>query len=120
MKLAEQRVLAATLVFAVAVHAGKTLGQTTAATQGQSPQAQSVQSPSDSSTPESLPLGNRERSFFSLPPEASLAPQLLFDFKDSDIKFELESLMNILSSLWLKPGGNEDCLWLLDWSCFKG
>jgi len=96
MRLAEQGVFAATLLFAVAVCTTKTSGQTASATSGQSRQVQSVQSPSDPHALENLPLGNQDRSSFSFLPEVSLASQLLFDFKDSDIKFKLESLMNIL------------------------
>jgi hypothetical protein len=84
MSLAVQRVLTATLLFAVATHAGTTLAQTTlSATREQSPSAY----PSS---------GNQTPSFFPLAPGFSLTPQALFDFKDSDIKFKLETLMNIL------------------------
>jgi hypothetical protein len=84
MSLAQQRVLAATLLFAVTSHAGTTLAQTTLSpTREQSPSAYRLS-------------GNQTPSFFPLAPEFSLAPQPWFDFKDSGIKFKLETLMNIL------------------------
>jgi hypothetical protein len=83
MSPAAQRVLAATLLFAVTSHAGTTLAQTTlSATREQSPSAYRSS-------------GNQTPSFFPLAPEF-LPPQPLFDFKDSSIKFKLETLMNIL------------------------
>jgi len=83
MTLAQQRVLAAALLFAVTSQAGTTLAQTTLSAAGE-------QSPAYRSS------GNQTPSFFPQAPEFSLAPQALFDFKDSDIKFKLEILMNIL------------------------
>jgi hypothetical protein len=84
MSLAQQRVLAAILLFAVTSHAGTTRAQTTlSATREQSPSAYRLS-------------GNQIPSFFPLAPEFSLAPQPWFDFKDSGIKFKLETLMNIL------------------------
>jgi hypothetical protein len=90
MSLAQQRVLAATLLFAVTSHAGTTLAQTemSASREQLSPVQQSPSAYRSS--------GNQPQSFFQLAPEFSLAPQALFDFKDSDIKFKLETLMNIL------------------------
>jgi hypothetical protein len=84
MSIAEQRVLAATLLFAVTAHAGTTLAQTTlSASREQSPSA--IRS-----------SGNQTPYFFPVVPEFSLAPQPLFDFKDSGVKFKLETLMHIL------------------------
>jgi hypothetical protein len=90
MSLAQQRVLAATLLFAVTTHAGTTVAQTemSASSEQLSPAQQSPSAYRSS--------GNQTPSFFPLAPEFSLAPQALFDFKDSDIKFKLETLMNIL------------------------
>jgi hypothetical protein len=90
MSLAQQRVLAATLLFAVTSHPGTTLAQTemSASREQLSPVQQSPSAYRSS--------GNQPQSFFQLAPEFSLAPQALFDFKDSDIKFKLEILMNIL------------------------
>jgi hypothetical protein len=90
MSLAQQRVLAATLLFAVTTHAGTTVAQTemSASSKQLSPAQQSPSAYRSS--------GNQTPSFFPLAPEFSLAPQALFDFKDSDIKFKLETLMNIL------------------------
>src|SRR5208337_416225 len=85
MTLSEQLILAATLVLAMAASGEKAMGQTAPlATRQQSTQGQGTQAPSASLTPEKLPLET---------PDSSL---LLFDFRDSDIKFKLESLMNIL------------------------
>ena len=84
MSIAEQRVLAATLLFAVTAHAGTTLAQTTlSASREQSPSAYRSS-------------GNQTPYFFPGAPEFSLAPQPLFDFNDSGVKFKLETLMNIL------------------------
>jgi hypothetical protein len=90
MSLAQQRVLAATLLFAVTSHPGTTLAQTemSASREQLSPVQQSPSAYRSS--------GNQPQSFFQQAPEFSLAPQALFDFKDSDIKFKLETLMNIL------------------------
>jgi len=80
MTLTVQRVLAATLVLATAALGGKAKGQTApSATWEQSPQVKSL--PSAPLTPQDLPPGN---------------PASLFDFKDSDIKFQLSTLMNTL------------------------
>lgn len=66
MTLTKQLILAATLVFAMAVSGRKASGQV---------------APSANLTRQNLPLEN---------------PALLFDFKDSDIKFSLTRLMNVL------------------------
>jgi hypothetical protein len=61
--------------------------------------AQSLQVQSSSPAPlapENLPLGSRAQSLSSWTPEVSSTPQALFDFKDSDIKFNLQSLMKVL------------------------
>jgi hypothetical protein len=84
MSIAEQRVLAAILLFAVTADAGTTLAQTTlSASREQSPSAYRSS-------------GNQPPYFFPGAPEFSLAPQPLFDFKDSGVKFKLETLMNML------------------------
>jgi hypothetical protein len=46
--------------------------------------------------PQNLPLENPSRSLFSFLPEVLPTPQALFDFRDSDIKFRLASLMSVL------------------------
>src|SRR5208337_3713076 len=85
MTLSEQLILAATLVLAMAGSGGKAMGQTAPyATRQQSTQMQGTPAPAASLTPEKLPLEILDPSL------------LLFDFSDSDIKFKLESLMNIL------------------------
>jgi len=66
-------------------------GQTPpAATWEQSPQVRSVQSPSASLPQSEMPPGNPDTALLGQ------APQPLFDFKDSDIKFNLRSLMKVL------------------------
>src|SRR5271166_6793514 len=80
MTLTGQRILAATLVLATAALGGKAKGQTApSATWEQSPQVKSL--PSAPLTPQDLPPEN---------------PASLFDFKESDIKFQLSTLMNTL------------------------
>ena len=64
------------------------------ATREQSPPVQSQ--PSDFLTLENLPLRNQNPSLWLPAPEVSWPPQPLFDFKDSDIKFKLGSLMKVL------------------------
>lgn len=62
-------------------------------------QEQSLQlhsSPSRSPVPEGRLSGNQGSCLFLLAPEFSLTFQPLFDLKDCDIKFKLETLMNIL------------------------
>lgn len=66
------------------------------ATGDATPQVQSSHPLPYSLASEDLPLVNRDPAHFSQVPENSLLPQPLFDFKDSDVKFKLETLMNIL------------------------
>jgi len=98
MTLTELCILAATVVFALAASGGEAMGQAApSASPQQSTQMQETPAPSASFTPERLPLENLDRAFFFVVPEISYPPpQLLFDFRDTDIKFRLESLMNIL------------------------
>ena len=97
MTLSEQLFLAATLVLAMAGSGGKAMGQTAPyATRQQSTQMQGTPAPAASLTPEKLPLETLDPSLFLVAPEISCPPQPLFDFRDSDIKFKLEKLMNIL------------------------
>jgi hypothetical protein len=79
MRKTRQRILAATLMFALATA-----------------EAQTSQSPSIPIVPRGLPSENTGSSH-SLPvPEVALARPPLFDFNDSATKFRLESLMKIL------------------------
>src|SRR5271157_3180476 len=97
MTLSEQLILAATLVLAMAASGGKAMGQTApSATRQQSTQRQGTPAPSASLTPEKLPLETLDPSLFLVAPGISCPPQPLLDFRDSDIKFKLEKLMNIL------------------------
>jgi len=97
MTLTEQRILAALLVLATAASGLTALGQIAPrAPREQSPQVQSSPSPSAPVAPENLPLKVHDSSLFPPAPEVSCACQPLFDFKESDIKFNLASLMNTL------------------------
>ncbi len=98
MTRTEQRILAATLAFALAASGGQAMGQTAPfATRQPSTQPQETPPPVASVGPEKLPLlQGLDASLFSPPPEISYTSPPLFDFRDSDIKFNLESLMNTL------------------------
>jgi hypothetical protein len=91
MTVIRQCFYAATLVFAIAASGRIATGQAAPSTTGEAaPQAQSSPSPSTSPAPKSLSPGN-------LDPSPSLStPQPLLDFKESDIKFNLQSLMEVL------------------------
>ena len=94
-RLAVQRVLAATLAFALVAHAKTIVAQIAPSkAQEQIPQAQL--SPSASRLSQAQLMENDHSSFLALNPEFSLPSQGLFDVKDSDIKFQLEELMDIL------------------------
>jgi len=94
-RLAVQRVLAATLAFALAPHAERIAAQIAPSkAQKQIPQTQL--SPSASRLPQAQLMENDHSSFSALNPEFLLPSQGLFDVKDSDIKFQLEELMDIL------------------------
>jgi hypothetical protein len=91
MTFTTQRVLVATFVLAMVGFGQKTVGRVaTPEIQGQPPQVQSLSAPSAAI---SLQPGKLSSSLASSVPTAS---QRLFDFKDSDIKFNLNSLMRIL------------------------
>ena len=94
-RLAVQRVLAVTLVFALAAHEGRIVAQIAPSeAQEQVPQAQL--SPSASRLSPGLLTENAHSSFSAVEPEFSLLSQRLFDVKESDTKFRLEKLMDIL------------------------
>src|SRR5664279_4830608 len=81
MTFTKQNILVAALVFAMAA-SGRAMGQVTpSTTREQPPPVQASPSPSAALTRQNLPLEN------PIPP---------FDFKDSDIKFSLNSLMSVL------------------------
>ncbi len=83
-------ILTATLGFAFLALSQKAVGQSVLPTTAQpSPQVQGAPPQPTLSLGSSLPSGNQVLS------PASVTPPL-FDFKDSDIKFQLASLMNIL------------------------
>lgn len=95
MPLTEQRMLAATLVLAVSALGQEAMGQAApSVTREQAPLVQSP--PSDFLSLENLPSRNQNPSLWLPAPEVSWSPQPLFDFKDSDIKFKLGSLMRVL------------------------
>src|SRR5664279_1598626 len=81
MTFTKQNILVAALVFAMAA-SGRAMGQVTpSTTREQPPPVQASPSSSAALTRQNLPLEN---------------PIPLFDFKDSDIKFSLNSLMSVL------------------------
>src|SRR5664280_3625547 len=83
-----QRILAGILVSAMATAGRKAIGQVAPSpTWEQPPPVQASPSPSAPLTPQTLPLGTHD---------PLLSSQPLFDFKDSDIKFSLNSLMSVL------------------------
>jgi hypothetical protein len=87
MTFTKQNILAAALVFAMAA-SGRAMGQVTPSTTWeQPPPVQASPSPSAPLTPQTLPPGTHD---------PLLSSQTLFDFKDSDIKFSLNSLMSVL------------------------
>lgn len=91
MTVTKQGIFIATVVFAMAIPGREGAGQTSpSATPQPSPQLQSLQLSSGSSEAKSTSPENPGPSLFL--PDA----HLLFDFKDSDIKLHLQSLMNIL------------------------
>lgn len=76
--------------------AANAMGQTSpSATRPQVTQTQVAPAPTAALAPENLPLPNLDSSF-SAPSKISGAPQPLFDFSDSDVKFKPERLMNTL------------------------
>ncbi len=90
-----QRVLAATLAFALLAHTKTIVAQIAPSkAQEQIPQAQL--SPFASRLPQAQLMENDHSSFLALNPEFLSPSQGLFDVKDSDIKFQLEKLMDIL------------------------
>ena len=97
MRMTRQRILAATLVFALAIPTWKAMGQNSpTANPEPSPQSQTSQSPSASVAPKSLPAEDPDRSHSWPAPEIAPALAPLFDSEDSDPKFRLESLMKVL------------------------
>src|SRR5664280_1064754 len=87
MTFTKQNILAAALVFAMAA-SGRAMGQVTPSTTWeQPPPVQASPSPSTPLTPQASPRGTHD---------PLLSSQTLFDFKDSDIKFSLNSLMSVL------------------------
>ncbi len=98
MALTKQFVLVATLALTMAGSRGQAVGQTASpATVNPSPQGQSSSSQPASFTSKNLsPPESHAPASSNLTPAVSAAPPPLFDFKDSDIKFQLASLMNIL------------------------
>jgi hypothetical protein len=88
MRIEQGLLSIAALVFAVGSSA---VGQTPLSDPGSpSPQVSSSPSSSPSLTPKGLGVEN------AAPPQPGTASQPLFDFKESDIKFSLPSLMNTL------------------------
>jgi hypothetical protein len=100
MTLTEQLVLAATLALAIAVFGREAMGQRAPTVTRQQPTE--TQAPPTvflelQNLPlESLPLEGAGRSLFMVEPEISYASPASFGLIDFDIKFRLETLMNIL------------------------
>jgi hypothetical protein len=96
MTSTERHLLVATLLFLMAVHGRKTVGQTLPGpTQNKSQQTDSLPPPA-SFLPKDLSLANRDASPFHPEPSLGLEAPSLFEFKESQIKFKLETLMDIL------------------------
>ena len=94
-RLVVQRVLAATLVFALLADGRAIIAQIGPSNAKEHiPQAQLSQSASGMS--QSQLTENHHTSFFAPNSQFSLPSQTLFDVRDSDIKFKLEDLMDIL------------------------
>jgi hypothetical protein len=100
MTRTKKRILGTTLVLALSALGRSALGQSAPpATRQISTQAQGslVKSAFPAQpAPANLPLEKLDGLLFFVTPEISGAPQPLFDFQDSDIKFNLQSLMNTL------------------------
>ena len=95
IRVTNRLILAGTLVLAMAAPGRNAMGQESpSVTLEQSAQVPSSQSPSTS--PKSLPAGDPALALSLPASEIPLAPPALFDFKDSDTKFNLESFMRIL------------------------
>jgi hypothetical protein len=92
MRPTRQRVLA-TLLLTLAAAGPATRGQTAPSAAAQQSQ---VQSPSAAVTAENLPAGHSEALSLSTAPAISQSLQPLLDFKESDIKFNLTTLMSTL------------------------
>jgi hypothetical protein len=89
---AQRILIIASLGLVMAVSARAATGQI-------APSANQVQRPAEPAPPaatKNVPRNKLEPSLSSDAPEAPLAPQPLFDFKDSDIKFKLQNLMSML------------------------
>jgi hypothetical protein len=97
MRFTNQLMLVGTLVLALAAPWRTAMGQMSPSV----PPEQPTQTPLSQSqpafvAPKGLPAGNAAPSPSLPTSEGRLGPLLLFDFKDSNTKFDLESLMRIL------------------------
>jgi len=89
-----QGLFAAVMAFALVVHEGQLWPQIMPSQDPGEP-GQERQSSFVSPIQMNVLPGN-DSSYFRIPPEFSLAHKPLFDFKDTDVKFKVETLMNIL------------------------
>lgn len=97
IRVTNRLMLAGTLAVAMTAPGRNAMGQMSpSVTPEQSTQMPSSQSPPAFVAPKGLPAGNPARSPSLPTSEVPLAPPPLFDFKDSNNKFTLESLMRIL------------------------
>src|ERR1035441_871458 len=97
IRVTNRLMLAGTLAVAMAAPGRNAMGQMSpSVTPEQSTQMPSSQSPPALVAPKGLPAGNPAPSPSLPTSEGRLAPLLLFDFENSNTKFNLESLMSIL------------------------
>ena len=89
-----QQVVAATLAFAMVAH-DKTTSAQTAPPKTQELSTQVQLSPGFFSAPQDQ-IRNNDAGFTAIEPQFSSSVRPLFDFQDSEIKFKLGTLMNIL------------------------
>src|ERR1035438_1538815 len=97
IRVTNRLMLAGTLALAAAASGRNAMGQMSpSVTLEQSTQVPSSQSPPAFVAPKGLPAGNPAPSPSLPKSEVPLAPPPLFEFKDSNTMFTLESLMRIL------------------------
>lgn len=91
IRVTKRRILAVTLAVGMTGFRRNAAGQASSSTlPEQPPQEHSLQSPSESLEPKGRPLDKTQ------PPSLAPITEPLFDFKDSDVKFNLASLMKTL------------------------
>ncbi len=96
IRVTDRLVLAAALAVAMATAGRNAMGQVAPATLEQATQVSSPQLPPASVAPKGLPAGSPAASPTVPTSQVPLPPPPLFDLKDSNTKFNLESLMRTL------------------------